>query len=126
MNGKRAVLLSLIAVVALLFIFVYHSFDPAESRLFPRCPMLMLTGWKCPGCGSQRALHALLHGDFAAVWHANPMIPILLPFALLLIWIERHPRRFPRLTRTLISQWVIFGVAILLIGWTIIRNLLDL
>ncbi|WP_317192257.1 DUF2752 domain-containing protein [Hymenobacter ruricola] len=41
---------------------VYFVLDPAQHP-FPRCPFLLLTGLYCPGCGSQRALHALLHGE---------------------------------------------------------------
>ena len=37
--------------------------NPAEYRIFPRCPFLSLTGYQCPGCGSQRALHQLINGN---------------------------------------------------------------
>src|SRR5690606_2629375 len=40
----------------------YGLVDPATGIL-PSCPFYTLTHWYCPGCGSQRALHALLHGD---------------------------------------------------------------
>jgi hypothetical protein len=36
--------------------------DPAGGTGFLRCPWYAWTGWQCPGCGGQRALHALLHG----------------------------------------------------------------
>ena len=41
----------------------YFALDPATNAIFPRCPFLTLTGLKCPGCGSQRAIHCLLHAD---------------------------------------------------------------
>jgi hypothetical protein len=31
----------------------------------------------CPGCGSTRAVHALLRGDLAGVLHTNPFGPVL-------------------------------------------------
>ena len=61
-----AAMLALVAAVA-----VYFALDPARHP-FPRCMFLTLTGWQCPGCGSQRALHALLHGDIASAWALSP------------------------------------------------------
>jgi len=55
-------------------------FDPATSGLFPPCPVHYLTGWYCPGCGSLRALHQILHGNLQAAWAMNPLTLILLPF----------------------------------------------
>ena len=55
-------------------------FDPATSGVFPPCPVRYLTGWYCPGCGSLRAIHQLLHGNFQAAWAMNPLTMILLPF----------------------------------------------
>ena len=54
-------------------------FDPATSGMFPPCPLLYLTGWYCPGCGSLRAMHQLLHGDLRAAWALNPLTVLLLP-----------------------------------------------
>ena len=48
-------------VVILLGIIVYYKLDPSKILLFPKCPFYLLTGLKCPGCGTQRALHQLLH-----------------------------------------------------------------
>jgi hypothetical protein len=55
-------------------------FDPATSGLFPPCPVRYLTGWYCPGCGSLRAIHQLLHGNWRAAWAMNPLTVVLLPF----------------------------------------------
>jgi hypothetical protein len=57
-------------------------FDPATSGVFPPCPVRYLTGWYCPGCGSLRAIHQLLHGNLQAAWAMNPLAVILLPFVL--------------------------------------------
>ena len=61
--------------VAMLFVF-----DPATSGAFPPCPFRYLTGWYCPGCGSLRAMHQLLHGNLHAAWAMNPQMVIFLPF----------------------------------------------
>ena len=55
-------------------------FDPATSGVFPPCPLRYLTGWYCPGCGSLRAMHQLLHGNVSAAWALNPLTVLLLPF----------------------------------------------
>ena len=53
---------------------------PATSTLFPPCPFHYLTGWYCPGCGSLRAIHQLLHGNVRAAWAMNPLSVVLFPF----------------------------------------------
>lgn len=57
-------------------------FDPATAGFFPPCPVHYLTGWYCPGCGSLRAIHQLLHGEVRAAWAFNPLTILLLPFLL--------------------------------------------
>ena len=70
----RLVLALAVAVVAA----VVWAFDPTTAGFFPRCPMFALTGLQCPGCGTTRALHALLHGDVAAAFAFNPFTMVLL------------------------------------------------
>ncbi|NLW19120.1 MAG: DUF2752 domain-containing protein [Candidatus Cloacimonetes bacterium] len=57
--------------------------NPSASKYLPRCPFFALTGLKCPGCGSMRAFHALLHGGFASAWRFNAMAVLMLPFVVL-------------------------------------------
>src|ERR1700735_860826 len=57
-----------------------RMFDPATTVFFPPCPVHYLTGWYCPGCGSLRAIHQLLHGNLRAAWALNPLTVVLLPF----------------------------------------------
>lgn len=64
-----------VGVTALLF-FV----NPTEFALTPRCAFKMLTGWNCPGCGFQRAMHALLHGHWAEAWAYNRFLIYSLPY----------------------------------------------
>jgi hypothetical protein len=54
-------------------------FPPWLYAIYPICPIRALTGWRCPGCGSTRALAALLSGHFSDAVHYNPLAVILWP-----------------------------------------------
>ena len=41
------------------------------------CLFHQFTGLSCPGCGTQRALFALLHGHPLAAWHSTIFCPSL-------------------------------------------------
>jgi hypothetical protein len=69
--------LLLLAGAAYLFVF-----EPGKTGFFPGCPFRMLTGFTCPGCGTTRALHQILHGDFAAAFMLNPLLLLSIPFLL--------------------------------------------
>ena len=53
--------------------------EPRGQFFFPRCWFHETTGLLCPGCGSTRALHALLHGEWGRAWSLNPLAVIALP-----------------------------------------------
>ena len=63
---NKKITMIVIAVALAVMAVVYFVFDPTTTRLFPKCAFYALTGFKCPGCGSQRAIHALLHADVLA------------------------------------------------------------
>jgi len=44
--------------------FFYFTINPNEVDFMLKCPLYSTTGVYCPGCGSQRSLHHLLHFDF--------------------------------------------------------------
>lgn len=48
---------------------------------YPPCVFHALTGLCCPGCGSLRALHQLMHGHLAAAFGLNPLLILMLPVA---------------------------------------------
>lgn len=53
--------------------------NPLTSGIFPPCPFHYLTGLHCPGCGSLRAVHKILHGDLAGAMTMNPLLVLSLP-----------------------------------------------
>ena len=56
--------------------------DPANGGIFPPCPFRMLTGYECPGCGTGRALHQLMHGHVREAFGLNPLSMLMLPVLL--------------------------------------------
>ena len=62
---------------------IVYRFPPTEYSFYPRCPIYLTTHWLCPGCGSTRALHSLLHLDFQSALHYNALFTLLFPFACL-------------------------------------------
>ena len=71
-----------VAIIALGFagVAILYTFDPRNPGTYPICPFLGLTGFHCPGCGTLRALHQLLHGNIIAALGYNPLTVLSLPF----------------------------------------------
>lgn len=107
-------------------VFIYFSYDPTSSQLFPKCPFFLLTGYKCPGCGSQRAIHSLLHLDIPTAFSHNALLVLLIPFLLVLVYAEIMYTKKPNLYRRVNSQGVILTIFILILLWWILRNLFHL
>lgn len=103
---------------------VYFYWSPEENIFFPRCPFKWITGWDCPGCGSQRAFHALLHGHPWQALKYNFFMIIGLPYLLLSLVATQ--------LRTPAARWISFNLfstraVLIYIGawtiWGIVRNL---
>lgn len=48
-------------VLSIVAILLYFFFNPDDGLFFPKCPFYQYAGIYCSGCGSQRAIHDLLH-----------------------------------------------------------------
>lgn len=114
-------IVSLLVILAI----IYFVFDPANSTYFPKCPFLSLTGFQCPGCGSQRAIHQLLNGNLIQAFHYNPLLVIILPYVFLLLLLEigTLKKRFAGLHRMLYHHRLIQFIFIGIVGFWIFRNL---
>lgn len=44
-----------------------------------RCPINLITGLQCPGCGTTRMAVSLLRGDLSSAWSYNPVVLCMLP-----------------------------------------------
>jgi hypothetical protein len=110
--------------VALLAVILLRIFNPATSGIFPPCPLHYLTGLYCPGCGSLRAIHALLHGSLQQAWAMNPLTVVLLPFLTYGLASEVlmafSGRRFPQ---PMLSAAAIRGLCTVILLFGVIRNL---
>ncbi|MCG6188970.1 DUF2752 domain-containing protein [Maribellus maritimus] len=116
----RTGLLILFIGLAVLFFVL----DPTENALFPRCVFHSLTGYYCPGCGSQRAIHSMLHLDFAGVVRNNVLF---LPAVLLVVYHYSHPIlnkslnwKLPNILYLKQTPWIILIVIVLF--W-VLRNI---
>lgn len=109
----------------------------ATTGLGVPCVLRSLTGWDCPFCGGTRMGAALLHGDIATAWSYNPFALVGLGLATVLgLWLVgeqltgHRGTLASRLTSVadrahvrLNSATVTAAVAVVLITWTLFRNL---
>jgi hypothetical protein len=65
-------------LAALAYLFLFNPSSGASY--FPSCPLRLLTGFYCPGCGTLRGLHQLLHGHLDKAFGFNPLMVLSLPF----------------------------------------------
>ena len=72
---RAATPVAILALVAAVLL----RFPPTQYTFYPRCPIYWLLHLQCPGCGTTRALAALLHGHFAEALRLNALTTLMLP-----------------------------------------------
>ena len=98
-------------------------FEPGRSGFFPACPFRLLTGFACPGCGSTRGMHALIHGDVLTAFKFNPFLVLALPF--LIYVLLRHTNSVLRnqpINRNRLNAKYIWVLFVVILGFWIFRN----
>lgn len=101
-------------------VFLFYSLNPNGQVIFPQCPTYKYLGIYCSGCGSQRAIHDLLHFRIKdALSHNLLLIP-----AILLLIVEFSTRIFyPKKKSILYRRATPIAVLIVLIVFMILRNI---
>jgi hypothetical protein len=98
--------------------------DPNNpSNAYPKCPLKLITGIDCPGCGGLRATHAMLHGDIVGAISSNLLAFIIIPFMsyMLLRWVmQQFGKELPRVRS---KPFVAWAVPLFLIVFTVVRNI---
>ncbi|MDE6409998.1 MAG: DUF2752 domain-containing protein [Muribaculaceae bacterium] len=120
---RRIITITALALFIFLAVF-YFTVNPEVSRAMPQCVFHRLTGLDCPGCGSQRMIHALLHADLAAAWRHNPFLICISPVILIYVWLEFFPDKTPRLFRIFHSTTMISAIGAAILAWGVLRNIL--
>lgn len=100
--------------------------DPTSDAGFPLppCPVKLLTGLDCPGCGVTRMIYSLLHGDVLTALHFNAAAMLFIPFFLWTwgAWVlgRWRGRRVPTWEQW---RWAPHVGLVLIAIWSVIRNL---
>lgn len=120
---KKLFILGIVAGLFLLFLV-----NPEQSAYLPKCSFYALTGFECPACGTQRAIHQLLHLHPKEAFRYNPFLLVSLPYLSLFVWTEWFDpaKKCPRLYAFCRHRYVLHGYVLLIILWWIGRNLIRL
>jgi len=103
---------------------VLLRFPPGQYSFYPQCPIYRYLHIQCPGCGTTRALAALLHGNVTEALRLNAFTTFLIPFAALYTaacyrrFLQRKPIQLPRLPHS--AVYVTLALAAI---FSIVRNL---
>jgi hypothetical protein len=102
---------------------VVYSFPPTEYSFYPRCPIYLTTHWLCPGCGSTRALHSLLHFDIQSALHYNALFTLLFPLVCLWLgFIAYRTVRYDQFPKLAFPRSLAVGLGVTVLLFTVARN----
>lgn len=123
MAMRRRVIFTLVVILSGV---VLYWLDPAQYVFMPKCIFRMLTDWDCPGCGLQRAVHALLHGRFWEAVQYNYFLLLGIPYVLAVMYMEwfTSGEKHLRLRRVLYHRYVLYAYVALYLAWWVLRNVL--
>jgi Protein of unknown function (DUF2752) len=117
---KPSVKVSLVAslLLAVAGAWVLYTYPPESVSFYPRCVFHAVTGLQCPGCGTTRALHHLLHGRVAEAFRLNPMI-----FGVMGMFAFATPSFLRGETPRFVMQpWFAWTALIVVVAWGVLRN----
>ncbi len=121
--SRRTITISILTICAGIGIVIYYNIDPAQSFLAPKCAFRLLTGYDCPACGGQRALYAVLHGQWLDALRFNPFLLLSVPYVAAVFYTSFCKSRFAVTMRRYVQhRATVFCYVALFFIWWILRN----
>ncbi len=96
-------------------------FEPTSNHV-PLCPLHALTGIWCPFCGGLRSAYQLTRLHLRSALHYNAVFVLALP-VLLALWIDWAVRARSGQPRRALSRRLSIAIVVLLVVFTVVRNL---
>ena len=78
-------LAAIVLLLGMVMCFCLYFRHPSDCAWMPSCPFHVWTGLYCPGCGTLRATHYSLNGQFGTAFRYQPLLISLLPILALLV-----------------------------------------
>lgn len=103
-------------------LLLYFFVQPKEGGIFPKCIFHELTGLYCPGCGGQRSLHALLHGNLLAAISYNLLFVLLMPLLVYFVFVFVTGKKYPGSSFIYKARFSL-SIAIFVVSFWILRNI---
>jgi hypothetical protein len=125
-RSKKIIKWIFIGIAISLLIILFKFYSPYKYHIFPPCPFYSITGLKCPGCGSQRAIHYLLNFDIIDAFKENMLLVIAVPYLILGAYfdlITLKTEKQLRIRKMLFGSKAILIILIIVIGFWILRNI---
>ncbi|MCH5215875.1 MAG: DUF2752 domain-containing protein [Muribaculaceae bacterium] len=91
----------------------------------PRCMFHDITGFRCPGCGMQRAIYQALHGNFLEAWRLNYALPVIMIIVCLYSVAEICRKRNQKLYLVLHHPVALAILCVIVLVWWIGRNIVE-
>ena len=125
MKYKKKIIITVAAILVATVLVIFFYIDPNIYPFFPKCPFLTITGLECPGCGSQRSFHQLLHLNIGAAFKQNPLVVIFGPYILLGLYIEyiADKNKFKKVKSVLFGNYAAITILVVIMGYWIGRNI---
>jgi len=98
------------------------SVDPGVPGRYPTCPFLFATGLLCPGCGTLRALYALVHLDVVQAVSANVLTVLAVPLLAWMWWRWAGQLWAGRSRQQLAPPWRIQALLVVILAFWVLRN----
>jgi hypothetical protein len=114
----------IIIATGLVAVIAFACIDPTSPEWLIHCPFKILTGLQCPGCGDQRALHALLCGHPLEAVSYNLFLIVALPYLIAFAATSYLPTA--RLFHWLRSKTTVKLFLVTVAAWMVIRNILKI
>lgn len=125
MERSKIIKWSIVFAVLALLTILYKLYNPLDSNLFPKCPFRSITGYRCPGCGSQTSIHYLLNFDVKNAVRANLLLILSIPYVLagFVFDLVKNPgEKILKWRKILFGTKAIYVVLTVIISFWILRN----
>lgn len=122
--NKKSLIIITSEIIGLIFLYIF--INSKYIGLMPECWIYKNTGILCPSCGGTRCIVYLLKGDFIKAFYSNMVffIGIVYLFITNLVYIINLNKNKKILTWIYPKYWYSIVFAIILVMYTILRNIL--